>query len=74
MQNIYTDRRLSIGENFHFYGNPYNPLIIGDTISVWHDKERVGLGDEIVYGAATVLETPNHPYGTYKALVTQRKA
>lgn len=67
MTQIFTSRVLSAGQVFEFYSDV--PLNIEDTIELWSEKERGGLGDPIIYGKARVIETPHRPEYLYKAMV-----
>ena len=68
MTQIFTNRNLPAGQVFEFYSLD-DILYVEDTIEVWNERERGGLGDPIVYGKARVIETPYHPAHLYKAMV-----
>jgi len=68
MTQIFTSRNLPSGQVFEFYSLD-SILHVDDTIEVWSEKERGGLGDPVVYGKARVIETPYHPSHLYKAMI-----
>ena len=63
---IFMFAKLSYGMVFEFYDYDNN-LSIGDVVDLWYEKDRGGLGEEIVYGHARVKRILAK--GHYEAIV-----
>ena len=66
---IYTWTKLEKGAAFTFYGNIHKRLKQLDVVEVWNERERDGLGDEIVYATALVTITPKRNDGLYLGVI-----
>lgn len=61
MNMIWTAIKVEVGERFGFWGEGVNnkSLEIGDIIYLWRTRDDCGLGDEIVYGSAKIVDCLN---------------
>lgn len=69
-RKVCTHKRLSTGKEFPLYGDFRFPdYKLGEIVDLWFERERDGLGDEIIYGQAKITALPIHRTGLYTAIV-----
>ena len=58
---------MTSGQTLSFWGEGNNNLEKDDVVYLWQDRNRNGLGDEIIYASALVIRVLQNNY--YEAVV-----
>ncbi len=59
---IWTNYQVEMNETLIFWGEGNNILEIGDVVYLWQDRNRNRLGDEIIYGTASITRIIQNNY------------
>ena len=60
---IFTNYKIEMDKTLVFWGeDDETALCVGDVVYLWQDRNRSGLGDEIIYGSAIVTKVLDKNY------------
>ena len=66
---IFTHNRVAEGQIIKFGVDRGKPLGLHTVVELWYERERNGLGDEIIYAHARITDVPSTEDGLYTARV-----
>ncbi len=66
---IFTEWKIGVNATFTFWGDGEEILEVGDIIYIWQDRNRYGLGEEVIYGTAEIVKVLQNNYYEAKRFV-----